>query len=110
MEDLKASANKSQIIWFLLYKDKAQFVSQDSDDLNRQSNAPDNSNLAAASMDYYSFITTKRTINKFDIKSVIVVIRILITPTAIIIIIEIITHAKLYYALYIHGIIENNFD
>jgi hypothetical protein len=109
LEDLKASANKSQIIWFLLYKDKAQLVSEDSDDLNRQSNAPDNSNLAAASMDYYSFITTKRTINKFDIKSVIVVIRILITPTAIIII-EIITHAKLYYALYIHGIIENNFD
>jgi hypothetical protein len=49
----KASANKSQIIWFLIYKYKAQFLRQDSDDLSRQSNAPDNSNLAA-SMDYYT--------------------------------------------------------
>ena len=54
---MKASANKSQIIWFLLYKDKAQFVSQDSDDLSRQSNAPDNTNIAE-SMDYYTKIKT----------------------------------------------------
>ena len=49
----KASANKSQINWFLIYKDKAQFLHQDADDLSRQSNAPDNSNLAT-SMDYHT--------------------------------------------------------
>ena len=43
----KASANKSQIIWFLIYKDKAQFLHQDSDDLSRQSNAPDNSQICS---------------------------------------------------------------
>ena len=42
-----APDSKSQIIWFLIYKDKAQFQHQDSDDLSRQSNAHDNSQICS---------------------------------------------------------------
>jgi hypothetical protein len=50
---MKASVNKSQIIWLLLSKDKAEFLHREYDDLSRQSNAPDGSNLAM-SIDYYT--------------------------------------------------------